>query len=336
MTHSLDKENMEQVILDSPQQYLDGLKAVDDIRVQPLNSLTLNRVLVAGMGGSWMAAALLRDSGLISAPLNIHRSYDLPSWADDKTLVIASSYSGNTEETLSAYHAAKEKNLPLIGIAAGGELEKICAADNIPFIKIPANPPTIQPRCATGYSVGIMAGIFEHLGLAENGSMKQIKRLSEFLSGFMAEARNRGEALVPEFKTSTPIIYSDDQFKSVARIWKIKCNENAKTPAFWNFFPELNHNEMVGWTLPHGQFRAIFLKDPGSHERNLKRMEITVKLLEEKRIKSSVIQMAGSIKLEKVFSTLLTGDWFSWRLALELGINPSPVDMVEEFKKLLK
>jgi glucose/mannose-6-phosphate isomerase len=334
MTHPLDKENMEQVILNSPQQYLDGLSAAEKIEWKPQNKI--ERVLLAGMGGSWMAAALLRDAELNNVPINIHRSYGIPENATKNTLFIASSFSGNTEETISAYEAAREKQLDIIGISAGGELEERCLADGIPFVKIPANPPTIQPRCATGYSVGILVGLLEKFGLAKEGATETIKQLADHLVTFMATARERGEKLSPEMVSVTPVIYGDNNYRSVARIWKIKCNENAKTPAFWNFFPELNHNEMCGWTSPHGNFHVIILRDENANPLILKRMEITERLLTEKGIKVSVIPVEGKSKTEKVFSTLLVGDWFSYKLALELGIDPTPVDMVENFKKLLK
>lgn len=326
---------MEQVLLDSPQQYLDGLKAAEQV-ASWTPSEKIERVLLAGMGGSWMAGSLLRDSGLTVTPFNIHRAYNLPSWVNKNTLVIASSFSGNTEETISAYEEAKKLGLPLIGIAAGRQLEKLCAQDGVPFVKIPANPPTIQPRCATGYTIGILAALLERLGLAVSDAREQVEKLASRLRDFNSEARKTGENMAKEFVSVTPIIYTSNEYKSVARIWKIKCNENAKTPAFWNFFPELNHNEMVGWTLPHGNFHVIVLRDQDTHPMNLKRMEIAQKLLSEKGVKMSFVEIKGSTKVEKTFSTLLIGDWFSFRLALELGIDPSPVQMVEDFKKLLK
>jgi glucose/mannose-6-phosphate isomerase len=288
------------------------------------------------MGGSWMAAALLRDSGITTVPLHIHRAYGLPHWIDQNTLVIASSFSGNTEETISAYEKAKALGVPLVGVAAGGELEKRCNQDGIPFIKIPANPPTLQPRCATGYTIGIFAALLSGLGLATPDAKEQIEKVAQRMRDFMTEARVLGEKLAPEFKAVTPIVYTSNEYRSVARIWKIKCNENAKTPAFWNFFPELNHNEMCGWTLPHGNFHIVILRDSATEPMNLKRMEITARLLTEKGIKVSFVEIKGASKAEKVFSTLLIGDWFSYRLALELGIDPTPVDMVEDFKKMLK
>lgn len=294
------------------------------------------RVLVAGMGGSWMAGALVRDAGLSTVRIDIHRGYDLPPVPRDGTLVIASSFSGNTEETLSAYDAAKAARMALIGISAGGELERRCASDGVPFVKIPADPPSMQPRSATGYGVGIVVQLFANLGLSADGAPEAIAKLGKTLDNFMETARERGEALVPHLKDATPVVYAADRFATVARIWKIKFNENAKTPAFWNVFPELNHNEMIGWSSPRGRFHVVLLRAADDHPRVQKRFEITQTLLREKGISSSMVPIEGTSLVEQIFSTLLVGDWASYGLALALGVDPSPVPMVEDLKRRLK
>lgn len=338
MPHRLDRDNLEAVILRSPEQFAAGRAAAQG--GLPAEALakwgSIQRVLVAGMGGSWMAGALFRDAGLAKVRIDMHRGYDLPPMPKKGTLVIASSFSGNTEETLSAYDAARTAGLPLIGIAAGGELEKRCAADGIPFVKIPADPPTMQPRYATGYGVGIFTRLLEALGLAEAGVRQAVEAVGAFLRNFMTTARERGEALVPKLQGVTPIIYASDRFASVARIWKIKINENAKTPAFWNVFPELNHNEMIGWSRPQGKFHAVYLRAADEHPRVQKRFEITQALLREKGISASLVPIEGKNLAEQIFSTLLVGDWASYGLALAYGIDPSPVPMVEKLKKRLQ
>lgn len=320
--------------MDSPKQFLDGIKAAETNSWNP--PYQIEKILWCGMGGSWMAGALLKESGLLTVPLEIHRSYGLPDGATDKTLVIASSFSGNTEETLSAYEEAKKRNLALVGVSSGGKLEEKCTLDGVPFLKIPVNPPTMQPRCGTGYFVGIFAQFLSRLGLAVPDAVSQEESLVSYLESVKENARKIGEELAPQLTSVTPVIYSSIDYQTVARIWKIKINENSKTAAFWNYFPELNHNEMVGWTSPKGSFHVIILRDENDHPSNLKRMEITSSILQEKGIRVSIVPIAGGTKLERMFSTLLIGDWLSYRLALELGVDPSPVAMVEDFKKRLK
>lgn len=334
MPHPIDKENMEHIITDSPRQFRDGLAAATECVVKPSGPL-LN-ICLAGMGGSWMAGALLREAGLLKVPLRIHRSYELPTGVDNHTLFVASSFSGNTEETIAAYQEARTRGISVIGMAAGGELARRCAEDGIPFIQIPANPPTMQPRSATGYGVGILAGVFTQLGLAAEDAPAQLENLAAHLEAFMGTARTRGEEIAPALAKITPVVYASSWYPTLARIWKIKINENAKTPAFWNVFPELNHNEMIGWTQPHGAFHALILQDPEDHARVLKRMAITSELLQKNGISATVVPIEGGTRLEKIFSTLLVGDWLSYRLALELGVDPTPVAMVEDLKRRLK
>jgi glucose/mannose-6-phosphate isomerase len=334
MPHPLDRENMEVVIVNSPQQFRDGIQVGAALDWKP--SGPIMNMCLAGMGGSWMAGALLGESGLLRVPLVIHRGYGLPSSAQKETLIIASSFSGNTEETLSAYDEARVRRLQIIALAAGGELERKAAEDGVPFLKIAANPPTMQPRSATGYGVGILGAFCARLGLASAETPNLLTRLAEYLDHVMPEARQRGEALGTELSSTTPIIYASDQYADVARIIKIKINENAKTPAFWNVFPELNHNELIGWTQPHGPFHALLLRDNEDHPRVLKRIEITAALLQKTGVSVTIVPIEGGSRLEKVFETLLIGDWCSYRLALELGTDPSPVGMVEELKRALK
>ena len=324
---------MEEVIRRSPEQFVAGMKAAERVS---LPSGPLTHVLIAGMGGSWMGGQLIADAGLVTVPVLVHRNYDLPSLPSSRTLVIASSFSGNTEETLSAYAAARAAGFPLIGVAAGGELERRCAADGATFLKIPADPPSMQPRSATGYSVGIFAQIFTRLELATPGAVEALTALPVYLSSIMESARRRGGELALPLASMTPIVYGSAAFGTVAQIWKIKINENAKTPAFTNVFPELNHNEMIGWTNPHGTFHALFLLEPDAHPRLRKRIESTAELLRPHGVSGTLVPIEGRTRLEQIFGTLLVGDWLSYALALALGVDPSPVQMVEDLKKRLK
>ena len=152
----------------------------------------------------------------------------------------------------------------------------------------------------------------------------------------MQTARQLGTDLVPALRQATPVIYAASQVETVARIWKIKFNENSKTPAFWNVFPELNHNELVGWTDRHGPFHLVLLRDASDDTRILARFKKTAELLASHGLPSSEISIEGGSHVEKIFRTLLIGDWASYELALALKHDPMPVDLVEKFKALMK
>jgi len=338
VTHPLDTKDMESVIFDFPGQFREGLKAAKDVQVPggPFKSL-----LVAAMGGSWMAAALVRDLGLARVPIQIHRDYGLPEplYLEDP-LVVASSYSGGTEETLSAYDAARARRLPLVGITTNKDLAQRCENDEkegVRLARIPVDPPSsVQPRSATGYTVGILARLLANHELAAEGAVEAVDALVEPLGEFMTTARERAKRLLPALRQATPVVYSSRRYATVARIFKIKINENAKTPAFWNVFPELNHNEMVGWTGRRGPFHIVFLRDEQDDKRVLRRMELAQRLLSEHGVSSAVVPIEGGSFLERTFRTLLVADWASYELALALGVDPTPVDMVEDFKVQLQ
>jgi glucose/mannose-6-phosphate isomerase len=158
---------------------------------------------------------------------------------------------------------------------------------------------------------------------------------AESLKAKLAEYETMGQALAKKLIGTTPVIYSTVRYKSVAMIWKIKINENAKTPAFWNFFPELNHNEMVGFTLPQAKFTVVMLRDSDDHPKNKKRFEVTAGLLQEKGVAVEIVEMPGETVFEKMFGSILIADFTSYYLALEYGQDPTPVNMVEQLKKML-
>jgi len=336
-TNELDRENLRQVILDSPKQIKIGLELAKDIKV----SGDFKSVEVSGMGGSSLPANVLRiylNSIYMKNPkknksfgIYQNRFYSLPHEAYDNCLNFFASYSGNTEETLSSFKEGMKHKLPAVGLAAGGKLAEACEKNHVPCAILPNG---IQPRYATGYFFSAMVRILINAGMIEDVS-GELSKLSEKLEKSVVALEKEGRAIAKKLKGKTPVIYSSAKFKSLAMIWKIKINENAKTPAFYNFFPELNHNEMVGFTNPQGKFHIITLMDKKDHPQNIKRMEITAKLLKKKGIGNTIIEMPDDNIFNTIFSTLILGDWVSYYLALEYGQDPTPVVMVEELKKML-
>jgi glucose/mannose-6-phosphate isomerase len=188
---------------------------------------------------------------------------------------------------------------------------------------------------ATGYFVFAIFQLLINSDLVKFDKAK-LKDVSENLKLINESLEEQGKELAKKMKGKTPVIYANVHFKAVANIWKIKINENAKTPAFWNYFPELNHNEMVGFTNPQAEFFFVMLLDKEDHPQNIKRFEVMKSLMEKRGMQVEIIEMKGANVFEKVFASLCLGDWASYYLALEYGIDPTPVDMVEEFKELIK
>lgn len=336
----IDKSNFRQFILDTPNQFKIGISLAENIKIER----SFSSVTISGMGGSALPANLLRTycnslfknhSEYKPFEIYINRFYSLPPEAQSKnTLNIIASYSGNTEESLSSLNEAKEKNLPFIGISSGGEIERLCKELGAPYIKLPIPYPNYQPRMGTGYFFGTLFKLLVNHGLVPDLT-NDIISLSSRFNEKMNDLEQRGRLLAQKINGKTPVIYASPKYKSVAMIWKIKINENAKTPAFWNFFPELNHNEMVGYTNPQGNFFIIMLKDQEDNPRNLKRYQATADLLKEKGIDSEIITMDGNDVFSKMFLSITYSDWTSYYLALEYGQDPTPVDLVEKLKKIL-
>lgn len=340
MPHLLDKSNFRQMIIDSPDQFRVGFELAENIKV-PGN---FKAIMISGMGGSALPGNLFRIylNDLFKAerphdqPLAIYqnRSYSLPPESFHECLNFICSYSGNTEETIASFEEALKNNLPCIALSAGGKIETLAKAHNVPHILLPIPCENFQPRVGTGYFFGAMFQVLVNQGLVED-TTKALIAEADMLKQNMGALEEQGKALAKKMFGKTPVIYSTARYKSVAMVWKIKLNENAKTPAFWNFFPELNHNEMVGWTLPQAQFFVLMLRDTHTHQQLLKRFDVTAQLLRKQGVEVEILDMAGESVYSRVFMSIALGDFTSYYLAMEYGQDPTPVDMVEELKKLL-
>lgn len=339
MSHPIDQSDLRQVILETPEQFSAGFELGKHIRMEGKYDV----IMFSGMGGSALPADLLRTylADVAKrfpemAPIQIvqNRTYGLPARMNGKVLHFVCSYSGNTEETLETLEALIDSGEPTIGVSSGGKVEEICREHGIQHIKLPIPNPAFQPRMGTGYFVAAFLQVLMTLGMVPD-VRDEVLAAADRYGKKRLEIEEKGKKLADWLAKTTPVVYSGESYKSVALVWKIKLNENAKTPAFWNVFPELNHNEMVGWTLPQGNFSALFLRDPADHPRIGKRFGITADLLREKGVKVEIIDLEGETVFEKMFSSVMLGDFTSYYLAITYGQDPTPVDMVEKLKKLL-
>lgn len=336
---NVDKYNLKKVIQEEYKQIQEGLALAKNVKFDH----KFDSIMISGMGGSALPGNVLRIfinstyKGSTERRLQVfqNRFYCLPVEAYNNSLNIICSYSGNTEETIASFQECLDNNLPCVGISNGGKIKEMCLANNIAHIEVPYPFDNFQPRMATGYFVFSIFQLLINSGLIKF-DVTQLGEISEKLKEATDELEERGKALAKKLVGKTPIIYAGTRFKSIANIWKIKINENAKTPAFWNYFPELNHNEMVGFTNPQAKFFFVMLLDKEDHPQNIKRFAVMKDLMAKKGMEGEIVEVTGDNVFEKVFSALCLGDWTSYYLALEYGIDPTPVDMVEEFKGLIK
>jgi len=335
----VDTKNLRRVILGTADQFAQGQNIAKGIVVDK----QFSRVVVSGMGGSALHADVLRiyindffkqDAEYQKMEIYQNRFYELPSEAYEDCLNIICSHSGNTEETVSSFKEALVHNLPCVGISAGGIIEEMCIKNNIPYVKLPIPFEDFQPRMATGHFLSVIVQILVNAGKLPSTAIETddvAKKLNENIALMEEQGKNIANRLVGK----TPVVYASNKFKGLAMVWKIKINENAKTPAFWNYFPELNHNEFVGFTNSQTQFYVLMLRDAEDHSRNLLRYDVSARFLEKKGVETEIVDMSEGDILYRIFSTIALADWVSYYLALAYNQDPTPVDMVEDFKKAL-
>ncbi len=339
MEQDIDRSNLRQMILSVPEQFADAFAIADAVYVPD----DLSRIVVSGLGGSALHVDVLqyyvrdffaKEGKRSYIEIVQNRSYVLPPESYDNALNIICSYSGNTEEVITAFQEALENNLPCIGVSAGGKIEEMCKENSIAHIKLPIPYEHFQPRMATGYFFATMISILTKMGKIPDQRNELINKVAPTLLKNIKENEERGKIIAQKLIGKTPIIYASDKMRCAAMIWKIKINENGKTPAFWNYFSELNHNEFVGFTNPQGLFHVIMLRDATDYPRNTARYDITADILTKKGVDVEIIDVINtSDPAEKIFTTLSLGDWVSYYLALAYDQDPTPVELVEDFKK---
>ena len=302
----------------------------------------LKRIVYVGMGGSAIGGDILRSllEDAASMPISVYRSYRLPNMLGPDTLAIFTSYSGNTEETLSALDDAIYLGCKVMVLTTGGVLLEKARGYRYPTIVIPGG---LQPRAALGYLCLPAAMVLEKMGLVQ-GFAKVSYETTDFLrekredwGRLTPTSRNFAKQLAVRLQGKIPVIYGTDGILSVAAYrWKCQFNENAKVPAFNHVLPEMNHNEIVGWYELDDlskRVEAIFLVEEGDTSRAARRVEITADILQDKVGGVTVIHVGGRTRTERLFSAINLGDFVSGYLALLKGVDPTPVEVITLLKE---
>jgi glucose/mannose-6-phosphate isomerase len=332
---AVDSGGMLDDVLQLPHQLEDALWRVESAGIEPVDAP--GGLVVCGMGGSAIGADLAR--GVIGArarrPLVISRDYAPPAWTGPDTLVLCSTYSGETEETLAAYHGAGERGAPRVVLTTGGALAEAARADGVPVIGVPSG---MQPRAAVAYMV---VGALEVAALAgvTDSLRGEIEAASRLLRGLAEEWGPDGpedsepKALASRLQGQVPVVYGSELTAPIARRWRSQLNENAETPAFDGVLPEMNHNEICGWGQP--TFTAILLEDDEQHPRVKRRIELTADVVAAAGSPVERVRARGEARAERALSLVLLGDLVSLYLAVLGGVDPTPVARIDELKQKL-
>lgn len=301
---------------------------------------TITSVVIAGMGGSALAAGLVGSWLKFSVPFEVVKKYNLPNYINETTLVIASSYSGNTEETISALEEAEQKGAHIAIISAGGQLADIAEEKNYPYVRLPGN---YQPRMAVNLNLRALVRLLESYKIIHD-KFDEISNAADWLSEqaslWLPEIpteQNYAKQLAEKAAGKTVVIYSGSRMAPVGYKWKISINENAKNVAFCNEIPEFNHNEFIGWTS-HPVEKPFFVVDLVSgfeHPQILNRFAVSDRLLSGMRPKSTSVELQGESVIAQMLWGSLLADFVSIYLAILNGIDPTQVDLIEKLKKEL-
>jgi len=304
---------------------------------------TISNVVVAGMGGSALAALLVKSwlKSEMKLPYEVVRTYDLPEYVAQDTLVILSSYSGNTEETISCLEQAQSKGAHVAIITSGGRLISFANEKQVTYALLPAD---FQPRMAVIYNLCALVVLLSNYKVVSNDKINEIASKTDWLrdesSRWAADVftnNNYAKQLALQAVGKTAVFYGGSLTAPVAYKWKISWNENAKNVAFWNEYPEFNHNEFIGWTShPVEKPFAVFdIVSSFENPRILKRFSVSDRLLSGMRPKSTVINLAGSSVVEQLLWGSILADFVSIYLAILNNVNPMPVQLIETLKQEL-
>jgi len=344
MIRRLEGAEMASLIAGMPEQLKESPAIFKAVQWPEWTAADIDHIVVLGMGGSAIGGDLVRVhlADALAVPMTVVRDYRIPRFVAARTLVFASSYSGNTEETLSAVGEAHARNSRIVALSSGGELGRLATEHGWPWVKLPGELP---PRAALGYSFSALFLALARICLLPSPE-RQLQELASFLTrrtGALAletpVAHNRAKQLAAKLYGRIPAIYGAAGPMAIATLrWKGQVCENAENLAISGEAPEFNHNEIVGWGMPDRSEKAliaILIQSPDDHERITLRLQIVQSLLERKGIPVETVLAEGKDCLQRLFSVIQLADWVSFYLAVLNGLNPMAVKAIDFLKQEL-
>lgn len=327
------------------EQLHDGWHQAQSV-VVPTSYKTIHRVAVCGMGGSHLGADILRSvwTEKIPVPITIVADYQLPAWVDRNTLVIASSYSGTTEETLEGLQHALKRKSKIAIVTSGGKLASIAASKKLPIWKfLPSANPSGQPRLGVGYNLISLVAMAKRLGWVRPAEVRidaWIKRAgtaSRTYGYAKPQLHNPAKQLAVKFDKKIPLLLGAEWTAGNLHTWHNQINENAKTPASWFLLPDLNHHLLEGLRNKHftRQMHAVLVLDQNYHERTKRRFVLTEKILKQNGVTVSHFRPHGEDPMEKAIDLLAFGGYVSWYQSALRGLDPAPIPTVDFLKQSL-
>ncbi len=335
---AVDRSNMLGDLLKTPDHCRDAIKRAKQVSVP--EGVNPKNIVVAGMGGSAISGEILHDwlRDTLPIPIEICRDYTLPAYVNKDTLVFVNSYSGNTEETLTAFLSATQRKCTVVAVTSGGQLESFCEKLNVPHVIIPKG---LQPRVAIPYMFFPLPVLLEKMEIVSDiepeleDAIVALKMATKANAPDMPTKSNNAKQLATELKDTIPVVYGFSQYISIAHRLKAQFNENSKVPSKAEAFPELNHNETVGYDAPElltEKISIVLIRDQQEPPEIRNRIETTTNLVFSRANKVLEIWAEGKGKLEKMLSVMSIGDFASVYLAILQNKDPTPVDIIVKVK----
>ena len=291
----------------------------------------IRNILVTGLGGSGIGGTIVAQlcEKELRVPFNVSKDYFIPAYIDKYSLVIVSSYSGNTEETLQALEAAQKQNAKIVCVCSGGKVAEIAKANNLDLIFIPGGKP---PRSAFGYSATQLFYVLRGMKLISNDFTTQLKNTIALLDAEEENTKRNARALAEKLIGKIPVIYAAANYEGVAVRFRQQIDENSKMLCWHHVFPEMNHNELVGWTEKHEDVAVILLRNNDDYSRTQKRMEVCKEIFTRYTSSIHEIWSKGNSQIEKAFYLIRFTDWVTWYISEIKNIDCSEVKVIDYLK----
>ncbi len=295
---------------------------------------TINNVLICGLGGSGIGGSIVAElvAPHANTPINISKGYFIPAYVNENTLVIVSSYSGNTEETLNCMELAMKKNAKIIAITSGGKVAEICKKNFFDHIIVPGGMP---PRSCLGYSLTQLFFILGGMNIIKTNYKAELEAAVKLIDTEEANIIAEATSIANKLKDKTPVIYATTYNEGIAIRFRQQLNENAKILCWHHVIPEMNHNELVGWTTKNDDLSVLIFMDQNDYSRNLARININKEVIKKYTSNITEIFSKGNSAIEKAFYFIHLGDWVSVLLGEQRGVDLMEVDVINNLKSAL-
>ena len=324
---------MNDYINDFTNHLSDALTIGDSAFLKKTNN-SFSNILICGLGGSGIGGTIVKDliSRDVSIPIETSKGYDIPGFVNEKTLVVACSYSGNTEETLSALNKCLKKNAEVVIVCSGGKLQDLALKKDLNHIIIPGGNP---PRAMFGYGFTQLFFVLNNYGIINDSFKADFEKSILLINTEQENIKKTAQDISKKLFNTTPIIYVADGFEGVAVRFRQQINENSKMLCWHHVVPEMNHNELLGWRTNVENTSVIYLRNESDYYRNKTRIDINKSVIEKYTSNISEIWSLGNSSIERSLYLINVGDWISWYLSELNNVDAIEIDVINYLKEKL-